>query len=102
MDTPIKTAVLTTDNFEQLKTRLTWNIQANNWPNPQQVPGQTGIQSKGKGAPVWRQRSARGKPGRPGGPVRPAGRASGVRRIPVEEGRRAPAGRAVRRTAPAA
>lgn len=35
IDTPIKTAVLTTGNFRQLKTRLTWEIQANNWPNPQ-------------------------------------------------------------------
>ena len=66
MDTPIKTAALATGNFRQLDTRLTWDIQANNRPNPQQVPGQAGIQSKGRGAPVWRQRSARGKPGRPG------------------------------------
>ncbi len=34
-DTPIKTAALATGNFRRLKTRLTWDIQANNWPNPQ-------------------------------------------------------------------
>ena len=73
MDTPIKTAALATGNFRQLDTRLTWDIQANNWPNPQQVPGQAGIQSKGRGAPVWRQRSARGKPGQAAPFAWPAG-----------------------------
>lgn len=34
-DTPIKTAALATGNYQQLNTRLTWDIQANNWPNPQ-------------------------------------------------------------------
>ncbi|HCG61751.1 MAG TPA: hypothetical protein DEV22_04980 [Collinsella sp.] len=33
-DTPIKTAALATGNFRQLDTRLTWDIQANNRPNP--------------------------------------------------------------------
>ena len=73
MDTPIKTAAYTTGYFRQLDTRLTWDIQANNWPNPQQVPGQAGIQSKGRGAPVWRQRSAQGKPGQAAPFTWPAG-----------------------------
>ena len=89
IDTPIKTAAYTTGNFRRLKTRLTWEIQANNWPNPQKNPRPDAYPIKEKGhSDVEATECPKKNPaGQPGSPVRLAGWVSEVPQVAAREER---------------